>query len=79
MLFKKVTKLILSAKGCLGYELQRCIEQENKYLVLIKWKTVEDHLQDFKKSPGFEEMKALIGPFYLHVPQVEHYRMIDFN
>ena len=74
--FKKATVLLSSAKGCLGYELQRCIEKENKYLVSIKWETVEDHLIGFKSSTAFQEMKSLIGPYYLHTPQVEHYKQV---
>jgi heme-degrading monooxygenase HmoA len=74
--FKKVAGLLSTAKGFVGSELQRCVEQDNKYLVCVKWETVEDHVMAFKNSPAFQEMKALIGPFYLHVPQTEHYRLI---
>ena len=74
--FKKAAALMSTAKGFLESELQRCVEQENKYLVCVQWETVEDHVIDFKKSPAFQEMKALIGPFYLHIPQSEHYKRI---
>ncbi len=74
--FKKVTVLLTSANGYLGYELQRCLEKKNKYLVSIKWKTVEDHLIGFKSSTAFQEMKSLIGPYYLHTPQTEHYKQV---
>ncbi|MCM3764466.1 antibiotic biosynthesis monooxygenase [Neobacillus niacini] len=74
--FKKAAVLMTTAKGFLGSELQRCVEQENKYLVCVHWETVEDHVIGFKNSPAFQKMKALIGPFYLHIPQAEHYRRI---
>ncbi|MCM3584794.1 antibiotic biosynthesis monooxygenase [Mesobacillus maritimus] len=77
--FQKAAALVQSAKGCIGSELQRCLEQENKYLVAIEWETVEDHLVGFKNSPAFEEMKSLIGSYYLHLPQVEHYQKVKFQ
>ncbi|MCH6264456.1 MULTISPECIES: antibiotic biosynthesis monooxygenase family protein [Neobacillus] len=75
--FKKAAVIVSSAKGCLGYELHRCMEQENKYLVFIKWETVEDHVTGFKNSTDYQEMKSLIGPYYLHVPHAGHYEKVD--
>ncbi|WP_053363399.1 antibiotic biosynthesis monooxygenase [Bacillus sp. FJAT-27251] len=75
--FQKAANLVHAAHGCLGSELKRCVEQENKYLVAIEWETVEDHVVHFKNSPAFEELKALIGPYYLHPPTVEHYQEVQ--
>ncbi|MFJ8065311.1 antibiotic biosynthesis monooxygenase family protein [Psychrobacillus sp. NPDC096426] len=75
--FKKAAVFISQAKGCLGYEMQRCVENENKYLVMIKWETIEDHIIHFKNSEAFSEMKELIGPYYLNRPLVEHYEIVN--
>jgi heme-degrading monooxygenase HmoA len=77
--FREATNILGPTKGYLGTELQRCIETENRYLVSIKWETVEDHMIGFKSSPAFEEMKALIGPYYFKPPIVEHYQKIDLE
>lgn len=75
--FHQATNIMQQAEGFLGAELRSCIEQGNKYLVAVSWETVEAHVNIFKNSLAFQEMKALLGAFYLTVPQVEHYKKVD--
>lgn len=74
--FSQATNIMKQAEGFLGAQLQRCLEQQGKYLVAVSWESVEAHVNDFKNSAAFQEMKALLGPFYLTVPQVEHYKNV---
>ena len=73
--FNESTNIMRQAEGFLGAELRGCIEQENKYLVTVSW-NVEAHVDGFKNSAAFQEMKALLSPFYLNLPQVEHYKYV---
>ena len=75
--FNLATNFMQQAEGFLGAELRRCIEQQNKYLVTVSWETVEAHVNGFKNSPAFQEMKALLGPFYLSIPKADHYKKIE--
>jgi heme-degrading monooxygenase HmoA len=75
--FQQATKVMQQAEGFLDAKLLSCVEQENKYLVAISWETIEAHVNEFKNSPAFQEMKALLGPFYLANPQVGHYKQVD--
>ncbi|RKQ30375.1 antibiotic biosynthesis monooxygenase family protein [Oceanobacillus halophilus] len=74
--FNQAKELMSTSKGYLGAELKRCVEQENKYLVSVSWESVEAHVHDFKKTSEFEEMKKLLGPFYLSIPKVQHYEKV---
>ncbi|WP_067726923.1 antibiotic biosynthesis monooxygenase family protein [Oceanobacillus damuensis] len=74
--FKQATAFMTTAKGYNGAELNRCVEQQNKYLVSVSWNSVEDHVIDFKNTSEFEEMKKILGPFYLSVPKVQHYEKV---
>ena len=71
--FAKASSIISAMKGYQSHELKKCIEKENRYLLLVQWDTLEDHTEGFRKSEGYQEWKALLHPFYDPFPIVEHY------
>lgn len=72
--FKKAQEIIASMNGCISHELKKCIEQEDKYILLVNWETVEDHESGFRKSNEYKEWKSLLHHFYEPFPTVEHYK-----
>jgi heme-degrading monooxygenase HmoA len=68
--------VISRAEGYLGHQFQRCIEQENRYILLIRWETVEAHTVGFRGSDLFREWRALIGPYFESTPVVQHFNLI---
>ena len=71
--FAKAQSIISSMKGYIAHELQKCIEEENKYLLIVRWQTLEDHTEGFRKSAAYNEWKKLLHHFYDPFPVVEHY------
>lgn len=71
--YAQASPLIGRATGNLGHELRRCVEQPGKYLLLVKWARIEDHLEGFRNSPDLAEWRRLLGPFYVQPSQIEHY------
>ena len=41
--FKKAQKIISRMNGYISHQLQKCIEKNNRYLLLVNWETLEDH------------------------------------
>ena len=74
--FAEAQKVIVKTKGYLNHELQRCIEKKNKYVLIVRWDTIEDHTEGFRKSEGYKEWKRLLHHFYDPFPVVEHYKKI---
>lgn len=72
--FEKAKAIISSMKGYLSHELKKCIELEDKYILLVNWETIEDHEIGFRKSNEYQEWKRLLHHFYDHFPLVEHYK-----
>ncbi|MBT8303672.1 MAG: antibiotic biosynthesis monooxygenase [Bacteroidia bacterium] len=72
--FNKAEPIIASMKGYVSHEFKKCIEQEDKYILLVNWETLEDHEIGFRKSEEYEQWKALLHPFYEPFPTVEHYK-----
>ncbi len=75
--FKKASKIISSMDGYLSHELHRCIEVEGKYLLLVKWETLESHTVGFRSSTEYQEWKKLLHHFYEPFPTVEHFEEIE--
>jgi heme-degrading monooxygenase HmoA len=75
--FLKAQEIIMSMKGYISHELQKCIEKENRYLLLVKWQTLEDHTIGFRQSAEYQEWKRLLHHFYDPFPIVEHYRQVS--
>ena len=75
--FATASNIISSMPGYLGHELQRCIENPSRYILLVRWDTLEDHTVGFRQSPQYQEWKRLLHHFYDPFPTVEHYEEID--
>ena len=74
--FGEARRIIASMPGYLGLELQRCLERRTRYLLLVRWNTLEDHTEGFRGSPQYQEWKKLLHHFYDPFPTVEHYEAV---
>ena len=72
--FDKAKSIISSMKGHVSHELKKCIEQDDKYILLVHWETLEDHEIGFRKSEEYQQWKGLLHHFYEPFPVVEHYK-----
>jgi heme-degrading monooxygenase HmoA len=74
--FKKASLIISSIPGYLSHELHKCIEVKGKYLLLVRWETLEAHTVGFRGSVEYQEWKKLLHHFYEPFPTVEHFEEI---
>ncbi len=74
--FAQASSVLASAPGYLGHELQRCIEVDYKYILLVRWRSLEDHTVGFCKSPHYREWRALLRRFQNVFPVVEHFTTV---
>jgi heme-degrading monooxygenase HmoA len=72
--FSIAKSIISSMTGYIAHELKKCIEQEDKYILLVQWETLEEHEIGFRKSKEYQQWKALLHHFYEPFPVVEHYK-----
>jgi heme-degrading monooxygenase HmoA len=77
--FKIASKYISSIEGYLKHSLQKCIEQKNKYVLLVEWQTLENHTVNFRQSREYLEWKKLLHHYYDPFPAVEHFEKIYEN
>jgi len=74
--FREAAPIIASMPGYVGHELQRCMENPDRYALLVRWQTLEDHTIGFRQSSEYQDWKRLLHHFYDPFPQVEHFVLV---
>jgi heme-degrading monooxygenase HmoA len=74
--FAEAQAIISSMHGYASHQLQRCVEDPNKYILLVEWARLEDHTIGFRQSPDYQRWKALLHHFYNPFPTVEHFELV---
>src|SRR5689334_18875228 len=77
--FARAQSIIAAMPGYVSHQLQRCLEAQNKYVLLVQWSKLEDHTVGFRQSPRYQSWKALLHHFYDPFPTVEHYELVFGN
>ena len=68
--------VISKAVGYLGHEVRKGIESPERYVLMIRWATLENHTVDFRGGPLFPQWRAIVGPFFAVPPVVEHFELV---
>lgn len=67
--------VISQSPGYISHQFHRCLEQDNRYVLLIRWQSLEAHTKEFRESDLFKQWRALIGPYFESTPVVQHYEL----
>jgi heme-degrading monooxygenase HmoA len=65
--------VLASSPGCRSIRVHRGIESPSRYLLLVEWDHLDDHVVGFRESERFTQWRALIGPFFDGAPAVDHF------
>ena len=71
--FAEARAIIAASPGFMGLVLARCLERPGTYLLLVRWRTLEDHTVGFRGSAAYDRWRALLHHFYDPFPTVEHF------
>lgn len=74
--FREAQSIIESMPGYISHELQRCLEREDYYLLLVRWESVAAHEDGFRKSACYQDWKKLLHHYYDPFPTVLHYESV---
>ena len=72
--FAAAKGIISAAAGFRSLRLSRCIEEPNRFLLLVEWENLEDHTEGFRGSAAYQEWRSLLHHFYDPFPTVLHYQ-----
>jgi quinol monooxygenase YgiN len=65
--------LIRRQPGCHSAEVRPCLENPQRYLLVVNWVDVAAHEEGFRRSEDYRRWRALLHGFYEPFPLVEHY------
>jgi heme-degrading monooxygenase HmoA len=75
--FDEAHPILAASPGYERHELRRCMEAEDRYLLLVWWDSLESHTIGFRQSAAYQRWKALLHHFYAPFPVVEHYALVE--
>lgn len=72
--YTRAAALLAAAPQCVGYELARCEEDFEHFVLRITWTSTEDHVEGFRKSELFPDFLAEIRPYIPSIQEMRHYK-----
>jgi quinol monooxygenase YgiN len=60
---------------CLGYELSRCTEAPEHFILKICWDSADGHLKGFRSSPEFRAFFQEVRPYVNDIEEMRHYEL----
>jgi heme-degrading monooxygenase HmoA len=75
--FRRAQRIIGGVPGYISHELRRCLERPDRYVLLVRWESVEAHEKNFRGSADYAEWKRLLHHFYEPFPEVLHYESVE--
>ncbi|GAA0946100.1 antibiotic biosynthesis monooxygenase [Actinocorallia libanotica] len=64
---------LAAAPQCVDYELSRCVEEPEWYVLRITWTSAEDHMRGFRGGEDFKAFFAEIRPYVRQIEEMRHY------
>lgn len=74
--FVKASPYIESAKGYISHELMKVVGEEDKYLIMAKWESIEDHIPGFPRSPDYPKWKEMTHHYYDPFPDFHYHTVV---
>jgi heme-degrading monooxygenase HmoA len=71
--FRRAVGLIRSSPGFRSARMTRGVESSRRFVMLVEWNELDDHLVGFRESDRFTQWRAALGPFFDGAPRVEHF------
>ena len=65
--------LIAASPGFISLEIRPPSASGQPYLLLAKWRSVEDHRDGFRQSDRYQQWRALLHRFYDPMPVVSYF------
>ena len=72
-------ELLRRAAGCLRADALRSHEDPARYLLMVRWRSIDDHMVGFRGGEEFASFRRLLAPFYAARPSMEHFGEIAGN
>jgi len=70
-------EVIRQAEGCRSAQVRRCLEEAERFIFMVEWATLEDHIATFRGGPLFSEYRSHINGLFVEPVRVRHYDTVE--
>jgi hemoglobin len=77
--YTRAAEPLRRAPECVDYELARCVDEPESYILRIVWTSAADHIEGFRSSANFGEFFAEIKPYVTAITEMRHYDRTDIR
>ena len=74
--FGQANSIIAGVNGYISHDLQKCVENHSRYILLVNWQTLEDHNIGLRESGEYKQWKKLLHNFCQPLPTIEHFQTV---
>ncbi|NUR86225.1 MAG: antibiotic biosynthesis monooxygenase [Nonomuraea sp.] len=71
--YARASASLAAAPQCVDYELSRCVDEPEHYVLRITWTSAKDHLEGFRSGDLFPAFFAEIRPYVEQIEEMRHY------
>jgi quinol monooxygenase YgiN len=71
--YGRAARVLDASVHCQAYELSRCLDEPEVFVLRIEWDSAAGHMEGFRKSPGFREFLGAIRAYVPHIEEMRHY------
>lgn len=71
--YGRAATCLAKAPQCVDYELSRCVDEPESYVLRIGWTSADDHLRGFRAGDLFPAFFAEIRPYVEQIEEMRHY------
>ncbi|MFT3927824.1 MAG: antibiotic biosynthesis monooxygenase family protein [Myxococcales bacterium] len=75
--YERAAESLRRSAHCLGFELSRCVEEPEQFVLRITWDSAEGHMTGFRKGPEFAAFFAAVQPFVKAIEEMRHYALTE--
>jgi quinol monooxygenase YgiN len=71
--YGRAARSLAAAPECGEYELTRCVDEPDQYILRITWTSAKGHLESFRGGKHFPPFFAEIKPYVGDILEMRHY------
>lgn len=73
--YLRASEALAASPECIDYELARCEEEPERYILRIRWTSIAAHLNGFRKGEHFPAFFGAIRPYVTAIEEMQHYHV----
>lgn len=75
--YRRAAVALQSSPYCRTYDLARCVDDPDVYILRLTWTSAGDHLEKFRNSPQFRDFFAEIKTYVSGIEEMRHYEPVS--